>query len=520
MTVTYLRLLDAINVSLLTIKGESSSVLNECNNEYILLYVASGSGQLSSKQGCVYIKEGESYWIKEKSMLTSSSEKFLSAYRIAWIIDDSNYSWLSELSSAQLAYQPPTKMVPLYHDILLLQKEMSVSQKCRFMSELWNVLSLLTEDSQEGDIESVISFICDNPSESVSYSVEELATKARMAPSSFTRAFSKKVGMSPKEFLNEERIKLAKKLMIQHKGINIKDVTQHIGLQDEFYFSRFFKKKVGIPPSIFMKRSHNRVAVVSQLFLQDHLLSLGIQPVAAPAYPNFFPSTNGLPSYLAGELEGSILLNAENRFELEEVLNTMPDYIIKTQLHQGEEQSVLWSHNALVHSLSLKSSWDEYLWEIATLLNKKDRVETIVEEINQLESQVRNILTPITKKRGWALLWIRSNEIRLYGYNNRACLDLFYQKLGFEPHPNVPKVGTQVVTIEELATINPDRLFIIWSKEEDVLKVTKSKEWKYLKAVQNEEVYYPNSLNWEPSGPLGRKYMLQGLVSFFNQCKC
>ncbi len=59
-----------------------------------------------------------------------------------------------------------------------------------------------------------------------------------------------------------------------------------------------------------MKRAQKRIAIISQLLLQDHLLSLGIQPVAAPAYPTEF--SHGLPSYLCRGLEGTLLLNAEN----------------------------------------------------------------------------------------------------------------------------------------------------------------------------------------------------------------
>ena len=92
------------------------------------------------------------------------------------------------------------------------------------------------------------------------------------------------------QFLNEERMKAAKELMLQNKGITTKDVALQIGLQDEFYFSRLFKKKEGVSPSIYMKRYKERVAIVSQLFLQDHLLSLGIQPIAAPCYPSVYPT--------------------------------------------------------------------------------------------------------------------------------------------------------------------------------------------------------------------------------------
>lgn len=69
--------------------------------------------------------------------------------------------------------------------------------------------------------------------------------------------FSKKIkdtfGKSPSTLLNERMILEAKKLLhLTHKNINI--IAHELGFQDEFYFSRYFKKSVGVSPKIFREK--------------------------------------------------------------------------------------------------------------------------------------------------------------------------------------------------------------------------------------------------------------------------
>ncbi|WP_239421946.1 AraC family transcriptional regulator [Bacillus sp. CGMCC 1.16541] len=499
------------SVSCLTIRAGKTQWINDDEKQLMLLYIASGDGQLSTEQERIPLVEGKCYWVTKSSMLVASAN-LLTVYTMSWIEDKLTNNWLGELQKIPLASQSPARVIPLYEDLLLLQNKPSFSEKCRFQATVWNVMSALTDVTEVDNMEEAVSFIRQNLSQP--YSVTELAARAGMTPTSFSRAFRKKVGMSPKEFLNEERIKVAKELMIQKKGMTTKDIAHHVGVQDEFYFSRLFKKKEGVPPTIYMKRADERVAVISQMFLQDHLLSLGIQPVAAPAYPSLFPLTNGVPSYLSKQLEGTFLLNAEQGIEKYEVLHTMPDHIIKTPLHH-KEQSILWGRDSNVHAIDVQETWDGYLQQLSVLFNKECHVETVMEEIRMIENQVKNQICSTIKTGKWAVLWIRSDEIRLYGYSGHACIDLLFTRLEFEPHPSLPKEQYQIVEVEDLVLLNPDKVLILWSHESDVLKVSSSPQWSFIKAVQTGNVYCPNSIEWDPWGPIGRKHMLQSLVSFF-----
>lgn len=505
---------DGLKITFAAIPDGLAEPINEKNENFYLIYIASGNGSLNIKGRQIKTEEGKSYLLDARSHLTGAPTSLHTVYMLTWPKEG---DYLSSLLSGPLAHQTPVKMVPLWEDLIRIEKEQSLSGRCRFQSHLWNILSMLTDETEVDSIEEAIRLMRSHLSQP--FTIPELAAKANMSPVSFSRAFHKRTGMTPKEFFNEERMKAAKELMLQKKGITAKEVALHLGMQDEFYFSRFFKRREGIPPSSYMKRAKDRVAVVSQLFLQDHLLSLGIQPVAAPSYPSVYPASNGVPSYLEKKLQGTLLLNAEKAFQPDDILMTQPDCIIKTPLHNRHLQNVLFSQQEMVQHVQLKTEWYQYLRNIATIVGQESKAECIEKEIHCLECKVKDELCPLTKKGRWGVIWIRPNEIRLYGQSGHAFMDFLFKSLEFQYHPDLHHEGYRIVTLREVAELNPDKLLIVWSHEKDVWKAAHMPDWQRIRAVQTGEVYYPQSHDWDPWGPLGRKYMLEHFAACMVKAK-
>lgn len=107
------------------------------------------------------------------------------------------------------------------------------------------------KESTDPEIEKISSFISSHYSENISNS--ELAKKANMSLSHFLRRFKKATGTTPVAFRNEQRIKAAKSL-IKNSELNISQIAFTVGFSDSLYFSRAFKKSVGMSPMEF-KRS-------------------------------------------------------------------------------------------------------------------------------------------------------------------------------------------------------------------------------------------------------------------------
>lgn len=94
-------------------------------------------------------------------------------------------------------------------------------------------------------ITASINFIRENIRESIN--LKQLSGKACMSTTSFYRSFKRELGMSPIEFILNEKIKYAKKLLSNPK-INIAEVSYATGFEDYNYFIRLFKKYEGVTP--------------------------------------------------------------------------------------------------------------------------------------------------------------------------------------------------------------------------------------------------------------------------------
>lgn len=94
-------------------------------------------------------------------------------------------------------------------------------------------------------IYEVTEFIKLNLKENINLKI--LSEKACMSTTSFYRFFKRELGMSPIEYVLNEKIKHAKKLL-KNPGIQINEVCYLSGFEDANYFIRLFKKHEGITP--------------------------------------------------------------------------------------------------------------------------------------------------------------------------------------------------------------------------------------------------------------------------------
>jgi len=94
-------------------------------------------------------------------------------------------------------------------------------------------------------IKEVTEYIKQNLKENIS--LKTLSEKACMSTTSFYRFFKRELGMSPIEYILNEKIKCAKNLL-KNPSLQINEVCYLAGFEDANYFIRLFKKYEGITP--------------------------------------------------------------------------------------------------------------------------------------------------------------------------------------------------------------------------------------------------------------------------------
>lgn len=83
--------------------------------------------------------------------------------------------------------------------------------------------------------------------------IENLSKKVYMSSSHFHRVFKNELGISPIDFINNERIKLATSLLHNPRK-KIKDIYMECGFNSLSYFIRMFKRKKEVSPKVYQEK--------------------------------------------------------------------------------------------------------------------------------------------------------------------------------------------------------------------------------------------------------------------------
>ena len=137
----------------------------------------------------------------------------------------------------------------------LLQKEYNYSRICDAILDA--IVQYIRKYSEKEYYNNFVyeakNIIYENFSNS-QFKISEISSKIGYNTDYFRRCFIREVGETPREYLNELRLTQAKKLLIQETFSSIKNIAFRCGFADSFYFSVFFKKKVGLSPSEYRKK--------------------------------------------------------------------------------------------------------------------------------------------------------------------------------------------------------------------------------------------------------------------------
>lgn len=104
-----------------------------------------------------------------------------------------------------------------------------------------------------GAYQHVIEYINRNLTSKLS--IPKLAMLVGMNRNKFSADFHRVFGIPPKQYICNRRIGQAK-IMLLNTDLSIKEIGYAIGYDNEFFFSRLFKKYTGMSPSVFRNKAN------------------------------------------------------------------------------------------------------------------------------------------------------------------------------------------------------------------------------------------------------------------------
>lgn len=328
-------------------------------------------------------------------------------------------------------------------------------------------------------------------------SIGQLAQMANITPKYFVDLFKKTYGQSAMDFVTDLRINRAKRYLIESEE-KLRDIALKVGYKDEFYFSRKFKKEVGVSPSEYAKKSKRRVAA-SAPGIVGHLLALDIVPIAAPLDPkwtayyyNAYHTVIKTPLKLTDPY-------THHKFEdnLVKLSQARPDAIIGTmQLSQLERKKL----GDIAPSCFVRTEqvgWREQLRTIAQFLDKEEQAKKWIDEYEKRAAlaglQIRRALG------GDKIIVLRIFGDGIYTYWNRGIEDVLHQDLMIQSQLRTVRGPTRI-SLEGLSLLDPDRILFMICPEASSraywLGLQHAPKWNGLRAVRNRRVHTIQSDPW------------------------
>lgn len=105
-------------------------------------------------------------------------------------------------------------------------------------------------------LQQVIRYVDEHLPEHLS--LETIAQHIGISQFYLCQSFKRSMGVSPYQYLLQQRIERAKKLLLQ-KSPNIADIALAVGFANQSHFTRQFKQVVGVTPKRFVYQEQNRI---------------------------------------------------------------------------------------------------------------------------------------------------------------------------------------------------------------------------------------------------------------------
>jgi AraC family transcriptional regulator len=175
----------------------------------------------------------------------------------SWQFTDYNFHFTNDIAIHQIiqrllflfAEGHPSK--DIFADFMLRELIMRILQaetRKIYSEEMMKV----SDDSRLADIIRYIRQNIEKP-----LTIQELSAKLFMSESNFYRIFKQELGISPIDFINNERIKMAVALLNDPRR-KVKDIYTECGFNNLSYFTRLFKRKKNLSPSEYQRKITGR----------------------------------------------------------------------------------------------------------------------------------------------------------------------------------------------------------------------------------------------------------------------
>ncbi|WQP46117.1 AraC family transcriptional regulator [Bacillus atrophaeus] len=340
--------------------------------------------------------------------------------------------------------------------------------------------------------------------------LDQLAQMAGISAKHYSETFKKWYGQSVTEFITETRMTKAKRLMAK-ANYKLREIANQTGYQDEFYFSRTFKKHTGCSPTSYMKKRQKKKAPNEKGKRGNFsppisfLLGAPLPPKTQPKKKKIFFPVSPVPP-------PPTLLKKKRKKK--PTPSPPPNPKIFSTLSPPPKKKT--PHKKTPY-LPSQENWRTHLMLTASYLEEESEVRNWLETYEQQAAAVRKSFRHMQEKR---FLFVRLHKQHFYLSHNRSIQDVFFGDLDFasaKPEHTPPE---QKISLEMLTNYQPDCLMLLVFKEPETLayyqQIQETETWQNLTAVRNKQVYHITPDPWCEYSACGHERIIQQTISLLS----
>ncbi len=232
-------------------------------DHFLIHHIVSGKGVYTVSGRTYHLTAGDTFIVYPNVTVSYQADED-EPYEYYWVgFNGSDASIL--LDKTDFSSQTPVirlnnekKIQELLTDIFT-KRGIKPDDYIKMTASLYNFIAFLIEQSTPKATKNISLEYLHNATDYISrnyamdISINDIAQNISISRSSLYRTFMKNMNISPIDYLTHFRIKKACALL-EKGGLSIEEVSVSTGFTDPFYFSRVFKKIVGVPPIKYIKK--------------------------------------------------------------------------------------------------------------------------------------------------------------------------------------------------------------------------------------------------------------------------
>ncbi|GAA0134414.1 iron-hydroxamate ABC transporter substrate-binding protein [Paenibacillus sp. YSY-4.3] len=250
-------------------------------------------------------------------------------------------------------------------------------------------------------------------------------------------------------------------------------------------------------------------------YLEDHLVALGVKPVAQWSVAE----GKTVQNYLQYELKDVPTIPSELPYEA--VMSFQPDLIIMDDAAMATgDKYEQYSKIAPTYSVGTEQNndWREELLTVGEVLNKAEEAKKALADYDAKVKEAKEKLQAAIGEKSAAVLWPLGKSTFVV-HDKFSSGDVLYRDLGMKVPSVVQEISASAVanwnqiSAEKLAELDADYIFIV-SSAVPMEELLADPIWAGLPAVKNGQIYeFDNESSWLYTGVIANGKIIDDVVA-------